>query len=82
MRILEEGRANGTFPAAHPDDDARSIYAVTRRLVDVRLAGGDPKDLNAAAAHVLRFCLPALGAAPAPVKDGQANRPAKSFEAK
>ncbi len=82
VRILEEGRADGTFPAAQPEDDARSIYAVTRRLVDAQLAGGDPKDLGAARAHVLRFCLPALGAAPAPVTDGPGKRPARSFEAK
>ncbi len=63
LRVLEEGRADGTFPAAHPEDDARSIYAVTWRLVEARLEDRGRKDVDEARAHVLRFCLPALGAA-------------------
>jgi AcrR family transcriptional regulator len=60
-RLLEAGRADGTFPATEPARDARSIHAVTWALVEARLAG-DETDLAAARAHVLRFCLPALGA--------------------
>ena len=61
--VLEEGRADGTFPAAHPEDDAPSIHAVTWTLIEARLGGGGPPDLESARAHVLRFCLPVLGTA-------------------
>ncbi len=61
--VLEEGRADGTFPAAHPEDDARSIHAVAWTLIEAHLGGGGPSDLESARAHVLRFCLPALGIA-------------------
>ena len=61
--ILEEGRADGSFPSAQLDDDPRSIYAMTWTLVEARLGGGGPLDAASARAHVLRFCLPALGAA-------------------
>jgi len=60
-RVLEAGRADGTFPDAEPARDARSIHAVTWALVEARLAG-DGTDLASARAQVLRFCLPALGA--------------------
>jgi len=60
-RLLEAGRANGAFPTTDPARDARAIHAVTWDLVEARLAG-DPTDLAAARAQVLRFCLPALGA--------------------
>ena len=59
-RVLAAGRADGSFPTTDPSRDARSIHAVTWALVEARLAG-DETDLNAARAHVLRFCLPALG---------------------
>ena len=61
VAVLEQGRGDGTFPAAHPDDDARSIYAVTWTTIEAHLGGGGPPDLESARAHVLRFCLPALG---------------------
>jgi AcrR family transcriptional regulator len=60
-RVLEAGRADGSFPETDPARDARSIHAVTWALVEARLAG-DGTDLEAARAHVRRFCLPALGA--------------------
>ena len=60
-RLLEAGRANGSFPDADPPRDARAIHAVTWALVEARLVGGSD-DLAAARAQVLRFCLPALGA--------------------
>lgn len=63
VRVLQEGRDDGIFPAACPEEDARSIYAVTWTLIEAHLAGGGPRDLASARAHVLRFCLPALGAA-------------------
>jgi AcrR family transcriptional regulator len=60
-RVLAAGRADGTFPDTDPPRDARSIHAVTWDLVESRLAG-DSIDIATARAHVLRFCLPALGA--------------------
>jgi AcrR family transcriptional regulator len=50
------------FPAAHPERDARSIHAVAWSLVAERLAGG-AITRDEARAHVLRFCLPVIGAA-------------------
>ena len=61
IRVLEEGRADGTFPATHPDEDGRSIYAVSWTLVEEHLGGAGLPDVASARAHVLRFCLPALG---------------------
>ncbi len=66
VAVLEEGRADGTFAAAHPEDDARSIHAVAWILIEAQLGGGGPPDLESARAHVLRFCLPALGIASGP----------------
>jgi AcrR family transcriptional regulator len=51
------------FPDADPELDAWSIYAVTWRLVEGKLRG-DAIDRPSARAHVLRFCLPALGLQP------------------
>jgi AcrR family transcriptional regulator len=59
-RVLEAGRADGSFPHTEPARDARSIHAVTWALVEARLAG-DETDLASARAHIRRFCLPALG---------------------
>jgi AcrR family transcriptional regulator len=51
------------FPAADPERDGWSIYAVTWELVEAKLRGS-PLTRAAARAHVLRFCLPALGLRP------------------
>jgi AcrR family transcriptional regulator len=58
---LERGRADGTFPTAEPAPDARSIHAVAWALAQQRMAGS-ARSRSAARDHVLRFCLPALGA--------------------
>ena len=63
VAVLEEGRADGSFPTTDPEDDARSIHAVTWTLIEAQLGGGGPPDQASARAHVLRFCLPALGSA-------------------
>ena len=34
VRVLETGKANGSFPSADPDNDARAVYAMTFALVD------------------------------------------------
>jgi AcrR family transcriptional regulator len=48
------------FPGADAGLDARSIYALTWELVQAKLAGA-AIDRATAHAHVLRFCLPAIG---------------------
>lgn len=63
--LLTRGQETGTFPGARPYDDARSIYALTMALVADRLGpspdrGRATASLDAARAHVLRVCLPAL----------------------
>jgi AcrR family transcriptional regulator len=52
-----------SVPRAEPERDAWSIYAVTWELVQQKLRGSDIT-LAEARAHVLRFCLPALGMRP------------------
>jgi len=61
---LRAGRRTGELPTADPELDAVSIHAVTRELVERRLAGDTRLSLPQARAHVIRFCLPALGARP------------------
>jgi AcrR family transcriptional regulator len=63
VEVLERGRAGGDFPDADPALDARCIHAVTWALAEERLFGDSTLDLPAARAQILRFCLPALGAA-------------------
>lgn len=60
VAILEAGRADGSFPTAEPVADARTIHAVVWSLAQSRL-GGRSASVEAVRAHVLRFCLPALG---------------------
>lgn len=60
-RVLRRGLADGTFPAARPEPDARSIHAVVWSLVEDRL-DGRPTSASQARAHAIRFCLGALGA--------------------
>ena len=51
------------FAGADPERDARSIHAVTWALVEARFAGGT-LTREEAKAHVLRFCLRAIGEKP------------------
>ena len=60
--LLEAGRADGSFPKAEPRRDAQFIRALTWQLVEERLSGA-AIEVAAARDEVLRFCLPALGAA-------------------
>jgi AcrR family transcriptional regulator len=57
VRVLEQLRA------ADAARDAWSVYAVTWELVQQKLRGSEIT-LDAARAHVLRFCFPALGLRP------------------
>ncbi|GIU87007.1 MAG: TetR family transcriptional regulator [Acidimicrobiia bacterium] len=52
-----------TVPTPDPERDAASIHAVTWAVVEEKLAGGGPTR-DEARAHVLRFCLAAVGLAP------------------
>jgi AcrR family transcriptional regulator len=58
--VLAAGRADGSFPNTDPARDALFIRALTWTLVEEHLSGATI-DLASARAHVLRFCLPALG---------------------
>jgi AcrR family transcriptional regulator len=60
--VLEAGRADGSFPNAEPRRHAQFIRALTWQLVEERLSGA-AIDVAEARDEVLRFCLPALGAA-------------------
>ncbi len=60
VAILETGRADGTFPATDPAADARTIHAVVWSLAQSRLEGRS-RSVDSVRAHVMRFCLPALG---------------------
>lgn len=62
VEVLESGRGAGAFPGAHPEADARTIHAMAWSLVEAKLAGAGFETAAEARAHVLRFCLPALGA--------------------
>jgi AcrR family transcriptional regulator len=64
VEVLRRGLADGTFPTARPEGDARSIHAVVWDLVERHLGGAQKLDRDEVRAHVLRFCLPALGAKP------------------
>jgi AcrR family transcriptional regulator len=60
--VLGAGLADGSFPNAEPRRHAQFIRALTWELVEERLSGATI-DVAAAREEVLRFCLPALGAA-------------------
>ncbi|MCU1427596.1 MAG: putative transcriptional regulator, TetR family protein [Actinomycetia bacterium] len=60
--LLERGRVEGVFPGAEPVTDARLIHALAWAFTEARLHRDDVVSLADARAHVLRFCLPALGA--------------------
>jgi AcrR family transcriptional regulator len=59
---LARGRADGSFPTAEPERDARTVHAVVWSLVEDELFGAGAMARDEARAHALRFCLPALGA--------------------
>jgi AcrR family transcriptional regulator len=50
------------FPAADPERDARTLHAIAWALVEEKLHGSK-LTVAQARAHILRFCLPAIGAA-------------------
>ena len=60
VEVLARGKADGSFPAADPEHDARTIYSMTFALVERKMAGASSLSQARASGHVLRFCLPAL----------------------
>lgn len=62
--VLERGASSGAFPRCVPAQDAATIYALVWRLVGDGIGGRATMDAAEAAAHVRRFCFPALGIGP------------------
>ena len=64
---LRRGTQDGTFRASDPERDARAIHDVVWGQILRHWSGiGTTSDPSAARAHVLKFCLRAIGAAPGP----------------
>jgi AcrR family transcriptional regulator len=59
---LRDGVADGSLPGADPDRDAYLIFELVWSLASPQVRMRRPIERDEAAAHVLRFCLPALGA--------------------
>ncbi len=62
--VLGQGLADGSFPGTHPPVDAHAIFDLLWSFVSPPRREAQPIDRLDAKAHILRFCLPALGAAP------------------
>jgi AcrR family transcriptional regulator len=64
---LRRGAADGTVRVSDPEADARAIFDVVWGETLRQWSGIGPRsDPSAARAHVLEFCLRAIGAAPGP----------------
>jgi AcrR family transcriptional regulator len=61
VETLERGRADGTFPAAEPEADARTVHAIVWAFVEAELRGTGTATVDEARAQVLRFGLAGLG---------------------
>jgi AcrR family transcriptional regulator len=61
LEVLQAGVRSGDFPAAEPDTDARTIFALVWRFAMAGMAGVPPIPREEASRHVQRFVLPALG---------------------
>ncbi|MHB1518756.1 MAG: TetR/AcrR family transcriptional regulator [Acidimicrobiales bacterium] len=60
---LRRGRAEGSLPRADPVADAYSTFDLVWSVAGPHVRRRRPVDLDRARHHVLRFCLPAFGAA-------------------
>jgi AcrR family transcriptional regulator len=60
VAVLKEGKADGSFPATDPENDAPAICAITFSLLERKMAGTILLDRAQARNHVLRFCAHAL----------------------
>lgn len=63
-RVLAAGAEDGTFPLADPVPDAHSVFDLVWSVASPTSRELRPMSVEQAKAHVLRFCLPALGASP------------------
>jgi len=61
--VLRDGMRAGVFCSTAPERDAATIYAVVTSTGTARRPGAGRFNLDAARAHVQRFCWPALGLA-------------------
>jgi AcrR family transcriptional regulator len=60
VRILERGRADGTFPLARPSSDARWVRAAIQHAFDEQIAGSAAATPNETAELLTDFALRAL----------------------
>ena len=61
--MLRAGAASGEFDSTSPEQDAASVQALVWVFFEAAVLGRPVMPREAARAHVLRFCLPALGLA-------------------
>ncbi len=62
VAALRDGMSDGSLPNAHPVRDAYSIFELVWSVASPQVRPRRPIERDEAAAHVLRFALPALGA--------------------
>ena len=72
IRVLRQGLADGSFPWARPEADARSIRAAMNQAFDEQMSRSAPVTAAEAAGRIIDFALRALGAA---APDGMALAP-------
>jgi AcrR family transcriptional regulator len=61
LQAIRRGSADGSFPDTDPFPDAYSIFELVWSVAGPHARGRRAMDRDRACAHVLRFCLPALG---------------------
>jgi AcrR family transcriptional regulator len=61
VRTLQQGSEDGSFPGTDPLPDAYSMYELVWSVASPHVRRRRPLDREQARAHILRFCLPALG---------------------
>jgi AcrR family transcriptional regulator len=64
LQAVRRGSADGSFPDTDPFPDAYSIFDLLWSVAGPHARQRRPMDRERARAHILRFCLPALGADP------------------
>ncbi len=64
LQAIRRGSADGSFPDTDPFPDAYSIFDLLWSVAGPHARQRRPMDRERARAHILRFCLPALGAEP------------------
>jgi AcrR family transcriptional regulator len=64
LEAIRRGSADGSFPKTDPFPDAYSIFDLVWSVAGPQVRRRRPIDRERARSHVLRFCLPAVGADP------------------